>query len=96
VCSALLAVEAVRACRRYGPVAAQRAREQLARVSLMPIDDAVLEHAARLDPPALRSPDALHLATALRARDDIGAFVAYDERLADAARAHRLPVLTPV
>ncbi len=35
--------------------------------------------------PTLRSLDALHLATALSVRDEIGVFVTYDQRLAEAA-----------
>ena len=39
--------------------------------------------------------DALHLATALSVRDEIGLFVTYDERLADAADNQGLPVAQP-
>jgi predicted nucleic acid-binding protein len=46
-------------------------------------------------PPRLRSLDAIHLASALAIGDYPEAFVTYDERLADAARAVGLKVLTP-
>lgn len=44
----------------------------------------------------LRSLDALHLATALSVRDDVGIFVTYDERLAEAADDLGLRVAQPI
>jgi uncharacterized protein len=95
VSSVLLGVEAIRACGRYGEGYAKEARSFMADMSLLPLDDAVLDAATSVDPAQLRSLDALHLATALSVRDDIGAFVTYDRRLAGAAMAHGLPVLQP-
>lgn len=92
VSSALLGVEATRACARYGQSYAVEARSWLEGVALLPMDDPVLEEAASLEPPALRSLDALHLATALSIRDDLGAFFTYDKCLAEAAEVHGLPV----
>jgi len=95
VSSALLGVEAIRACGRYGEPYAAEARLFLADVALLPLDDAVLDKAASIAPTALRSLDALHLATALSIRDDVGAFVSYDDRLCDAAAGRGLPVSRP-
>lgn len=95
VSSALLAVESVRACARYGSERADDAREWLHGVALLPLDDEVMDAATKLGPAPLRSLDALHLATALTIRDDVGAFVVYDERLAAAATSHGLPVVAP-
>jgi uncharacterized protein len=95
VSSALLAVETIRACARYGRGHAADARSFLEGLSLLPLDDAVLNEAASLDPAGLRSLDALHLATALGIRDEIGAFVTYDQRLADAAGERGLNVVRP-
>jgi predicted nucleic acid-binding protein len=95
VSSALLTVEAIRACSRYGRDYAREARAWLEGIALLAMDDPVLDEASSLDPPPLRSLDALHLATALSVRDDIGAFFTYDNRLAEAADAHGLPVATP-
>jgi uncharacterized protein len=92
VSSMLLGVEAIRACSRYGSDRAHDARDWLQGVSLLPLDDAVLDVATSLIPPTLRSLDALHLATALSVREELGAFFTYDERLADAAAGQRLPV----
>ena len=68
VSSALLGVEAIRACGRYGAEYAADARSFLVDMSLLPLDDAVLAEAASVDPAMLRSLDALHLATALSVR----------------------------
>jgi predicted nucleic acid-binding protein len=95
VSSALIGVEAIRACSRYGPEYAQAARAGLDALALLPVDDEVLDHASRLQPWTLRSLDAIHLATALIVRDDLGVVVSYDERFCVAARAVELPVATP-
>jgi predicted nucleic acid-binding protein len=90
-CRALLGVEAIRACVRYGDRYAADARSLLQDVSLLPMDGATLMGAASIGPPALRSLDALHLATALSIRDEIGAFFTYDRNLAAAAAERGLP-----
>lgn len=95
VSSMLLGVEAIRACSRYGSDRARDARAWLEGVSLLPIDDAVLDMATSLAPSTLRALDALHLATALTVQDEIGAFFTYDQRLAEAAASHGFTVLHP-
>jgi uncharacterized protein len=95
VSSALLAVEATRACARYGVVYAREAHAWLEGIALLAMDDPVLDRAASLEPAALRSLDAIHLATALSVRDEIGALFTYDDRLAGAAESHDLPVARP-
>jgi predicted nucleic acid-binding protein len=95
VSSALIGLEAIRACSRYGSGYAQDAREWLLDVSLLPLEDALLDEATSLQPAGLRSLDALHLATALSLRDEIGAFLTYDERLGEAAHDHGLNAIRP-
>lgn len=95
VSSALLGVEAIRACERYGEGYAADARSFLMDMSLLPLEDAVLTEAASLGPAALRSLDAVHLATALSVRDEIGVFITYDQRLGEAAAEHGLVVAQP-
>lgn len=95
VSSALLAVEAVRACARYGVERAAAAEAGLATVALVPVDQPVLSAAAALRPTGLRTLDALHLATALSLGDDLDHLVAYDARLLEAAEAHGLRALAP-
>lgn len=88
-------MEAIRACARYGDAYAKEARSWLHDVSLLPLDDALLDEAISLRPAGLRTLDALHLATALSIREEIGAFLTYDDRLAEAAAGHGLPVVRP-
>jgi predicted nucleic acid-binding protein len=95
VSSTLLAVEAIRACARYGDAYAQEAGAWLEGIALLAMDDQVLHEAASLKPPALRSLDALHLATALSIREDLGAFFTYDKRIAEAADDCGLNVIWP-
>ncbi len=85
----------MRACRRLGDAVAASAEASLGDVALVPIDDAVLTIARRLDPSELRSLDAIHLATALSIGADLGALFCYDDRLAAAAIAAGLRVLAP-
>ncbi|HYZ02377.1 MAG TPA: VapC toxin family PIN domain ribonuclease, partial [Candidatus Binatia bacterium] len=58
-------------------------------------DEPLLDRAAELDPRGLRPLDAIHLAAALAIGPDLGAFLTYDERLADAARRQGLTVHAP-
>lgn len=95
VSSALLSVEAIRACARYGVEYGREASTWLEGVALLPMDASVLGEAALLEPPTVRSLDAIHLATALSVRDDLGVFVTYDGRLADAAVERGLSVVQP-
>lgn len=95
VSSALLAVEAIRACEKYTAEHAVDARAWLEGMALLPLDDGVLDAAASLEPVGLRSLDALHLATALSMRDEIGVLITYDRRLAEAAESHGLIVTVP-
>ncbi len=93
--SALLTVEGLRAARRYGELAAKRAHAALATVTLLPLDQPILQAAARLDPAELRSLDALHLATALSLGGDLERLYCYDTRLSDAAQALGIEVSQP-
>jgi uncharacterized protein len=95
VSSVLLGTEAIRACARHEAGYAQDAREWLSDVAMLPLTDSILDAAASLRPAGLRSLDALHLATALSVRDDVGVFLSYDDRLAEAAREHGLRVAQP-
>jgi uncharacterized protein len=95
VSSALLVLETRRAILRQAPDQLARADLLLTRIDQVHITRAVLEAASRLPDPALRSLDALHLATALQLDRDLEALVTYDSRLAAAAGRQRLPVVTP-
>ena len=85
VSSALARVEVVRWVRAHGAQAVSRARELLKRIHLLRIDKYLLDSAAALDVPLLRSLDAIHLASAQTLGDDLEALVTYDRRMGDAA-----------
>lgn len=95
VSSALLFVEGQRAAAGYGALALARAGSALATITLLSLDDAVLDRAASLQPPELRSLDALHLATAIELGPDLGRFYCYDQRLAGAAATLEIDVRCP-
>ena len=95
VSSTLLLVEARRATLRRSVRRLAQVEILLREVEVVGIDDAVIESAGRLPDPGLRSLDAIHLATALLIREDVDALLTYDDRLAQAARSHGLPVAAP-
>jgi uncharacterized protein len=95
VSSALLVVETRRAILRQAPGQLARADLLLTRIDQVDVTRAVLEAASRLPDPALRSLDAIHLATALQLDQDLEALVTYESRLAAAAERQKLPVATP-
>jgi uncharacterized protein len=91
----LVRVEVVRAVRPSDPAAVGRARQAVRTMTLIRLDDDVYESAADLEPPLLRSLDALHLAAALSLGRDLAGVVTYDGQLAEGARALGLPVEAP-
>lgn len=97
VSSALTRVEVHRALRRLGANVTERRRADrvLSHLSLVRIDETIVQVASELTPPDLRSLDAIHLATALALGDGIEGVVTYDDRLARAATKLRLKVLRP-
>ena len=68
----------------------------MARISLIRVDEVVLEAAALLDPLSIRTLDAIHVATALGFAADLDAVVTYDARMGAAAEALGFPVAMPV
>lgn len=64
-------------------------------VVTLEVDEAVARMAATLTPSALRTLDAIHLASAQGLLGQLDAFVTYDDRLAHAARVVGLPVVRP-
>lgn len=96
--------EVIRACRRAvargwiqdrpNAVIAD-AESLLAKIGLLDVDEALRRDAGRLEPVSLSTMDALHLAAALSLGNDLDAMFTYDLRLADAARQHKLELLSP-
>jgi predicted nucleic acid-binding protein len=76
-------VEGRRAARRYGELAAKRARAALTAIMLVPLDQPILDAAAESDPAELRSLDALHLATVVSLGENLERLYYYDTRLTD-------------
>lgn len=70
-------------------------RQGLRTIDLVAIDDRILEAAGVLAPGALRTLDAIHVATALAIGDDLAEIVTYDERMVEAARSLGLPTIAP-
>lgn len=95
VTSELGRVEVLRAARRVGGGAPAEARAVLADLDLVPLDRAVQDLASEVGDPTLRTLDTLHLASAVLLGADLTAFVVYDRRLATAAHAAGLPVVSP-
>ncbi len=95
VSSTLLTIEARRSVVRDGEIFLASADAQLKAVRQLAMDHSIVESASRLPGAGLRSLDAIHLATALLLRAELGAFVTYDKRLAAAAQQHALPVIAP-
>jgi uncharacterized protein len=99
VTSALAEVEVARAICRHAPGCQQNVPVVLATLARFEVDAAVRTLAAAYTDPMLRSPDAIHLATAhvLAAELDepVDAFVTYDQRLLAVARSAGLAIASP-
>jgi len=97
ISSVLLPIECRRIVLRAGnpPEVVDRLEKELGGVTLIRLEEAVQTLAGAIGPPRLRALDAIHLASALSIGDYPEAFVTYDDRLADAARAVGLNVLRP-
>lgn len=95
VTSELGRVEVLRAARRIGGQVLAEARAVVGDLDLVPLDRAVQDVACDVGEPPLRTLDSLHLASALLLSDVLTALIAYDDRLADAARSAGLVVAAP-
>ncbi|MDG4803474.1 PIN domain-containing protein [Micromonospora sp. WMMD980] len=99
VSSVLVEVEVPRALRRAAPQALVGVPSVLGRLYRVEIDAAVRATAGAYPEPMLRSLDAIHLATAeilaRQATTEFVAFLTYDRRPLEAAKAVGLPVASP-
>lgn len=102
VTSALTRVELPRAIRRVVPERSFeqtlfRVRALLDALFIVPITETVLAAAAELDPPQLRSLDAIHLASAraITTPDVSPVLCGYDDRLQGAGRSLGLLAISP-
>ncbi len=95
VSSDLLRTEALRAARRQGTTSVERAGELLTRLTLIRCDIPLFEAAGTLEPPQLRSLDALHLAAAQELGHDLAGVVTYDQRLTEACHQRDVRAVGP-
>ncbi|NIH88232.1 PIN domain-containing protein [Amycolatopsis granulosa] len=95
VSSSLLRVELTRAVVRRWPALLPEARELLTAFDYIGMDEEIVEAAVAEPDRALRSLDAIHLATARLLAHELDGIVTYDDRLADAATDAGLPVVAP-
>lgn len=91
----LVRTELWRVVRRAVPDRALLAAQVLDSLTLVEVRASLFSQAGRLDPPELRSLDAIHLAVALDLGDDLEALVTYDARLAQAAAVNGVTVVAP-
>jgi predicted nucleic acid-binding protein len=96
VASELIRVEAVCTARRLGGAKIlERANAALERINLVPLTPEIIALSTDAHTPPLRAMDAIHLATAITLREDLGAVFVYDSDLHAAALAHQLNPLAP-
>ncbi len=93
--STLLGVELGRLARRHSK--SQHAVRLLAGMNLLPISETLLQQATAIDPPEVRSLDAIHLATAveLHSTGTISAAMTFDRQLDAGLKHHTIQVLAP-
>lgn len=95
VSSKIAHTEVRRALLRAGVQDAVRCAEVLESIGLVAVSDEVLSKAATMLPATLRSLDAIHIATASLLGNDLAQLCTYDLRMAAAAEAAGLAVVTP-
>lgn len=95
VTSTLAEAEVLRAVRRTDEGLTERARLVLGTMDVIALESAHLERAGTMLPAGLRTLDALHLAVALDLGPGLQGFITYDDRQAQAARAHAVTVMQP-
>ena len=95
--SDLLRVELLRTIHRHAPAQLSQGRAVLESITLIALSRNVYEAAEALDPPVLRSLDALHLASAIDVGgDELKAIITYDLRMIEAARSLGIEIVAPV
>jgi predicted nucleic acid-binding protein len=96
VSSALARTEVLRALLLEGEEGIARGRAVLGRVELIRVNNRLLNAAGLLQPPDVRSLDAIHLATACELGSDLSQVISYDERMVEAAKGLGLKTAAPI
>jgi predicted nucleic acid-binding protein len=94
VSSALIRTEASRALLRSDPAALPHLPMFLSVIAQIPVSESVLDRAALLPDPQLRTLDAIHIASAQEV-PGITTMLGYDKRLLQAARQAGISVASP-
>ena len=94
ISSALIWAESRRALLRNDPAALTDLQRVLSFVAQIPVTEEILDRAAMLPDPGLRTLDGIHLASA-ETIPGVRTILAYDRRLALAARSAGLSVVNP-
>jgi predicted nucleic acid-binding protein len=94
--SRVATVEVLRAVRRVEGAGDAPVAEAFGGIAIVELDEGLATRAGELAPASMRTLDAIHLASALTLAEDVEAFVTYDSRLADAARAGHRALAWPV
>ena len=95
VTSTIGAIEFRRAVKRHYAQQLWAVERVLAEMTILELSHEVRRTAELLEPTILRTLDTIHLASALVIREELEAFVAYDERLLEAARLAGIPTASP-
>lgn len=85
----------MRGVRGSEPGAVPRARQAIATLTLIRLDDALYDAAADLEPASVRSLDTVHLAAALSLGRELAGIVTYDTRMTEAAGVLDLHIEAP-
>jgi predicted nucleic acid-binding protein len=93
--SEIAEIETVRTLLKRAPDRLADCHQVLERLILLPISPPIRLRAEYVRPTALRSLDAIHLASALEIQPDLEAFLGYDNRLIEAAREAGLTTFSP-
>lgn len=94
--SSISRIEVIRIVQRTNPGSLGFAREELSKLILVPISEAVIRIAESFAGLAtLRSLDAIHVASALLVQNSIGGLITYDMAMARNARELGLVVQSP-
>jgi predicted nucleic acid-binding protein len=94
ISSALIRAESRRALLRNDPVGIADLPRVLSVVAQIPVTEEVLDRAAMLPDPGLRTLDAIHLASA-QMTPGVNTMLVYDKQLAEAARKAGITVAGP-
>ena len=95
VSSQLARTELIRAIAREQPESVPEAEDLVSEMTLIALSRLLTAQAAWMKPPALRSLDALHVATAASMAGDLEVLVTYDRRMVEAGQMAGLPVASP-